>query len=263
MSVNTYLTSLASALVLEDTEKANIDTSISTIRSRITSHFGVSIVEQFKFGSSTRGTILPRKADEHSDIDYMVVFDTHSGTYKPQTYLDQLRKFAERYYSTSEIHQSHPTIVLELNHIRFELVPSIRDMWSHYQIPSPASGWSEWLVTDPNGFNQKLTDVNTRNNYQIKPTVRLVKYWNTLNGHHFSSYDLENFVVGLNFWNCNQLKDYFYIFWDNISCTPDTAQYVKDKVQRAKDRISTIRQYERQGYDSLAESEMAKLLPMI
>lgn len=263
MSVNSYLASLATALVLGDAEKASIDTSISTIRSRITSHFGVSIVEQFQFGSSTRGTILPRKADKHSDIDYMVVFNTYSGKYKPQTYLDQLRKFAERYYSTSEIHQSHPTIILELNHIRFELVPSVRDMWLPYQIPSPANDWSEWLATDPNGFSQKLTNVNTRNNHQIKPTVRLVKYWNVLNGHHFSSYDLENFVVGLNFWNCNQLKDYFYIFWSNISCAPNTAQYIKDNVQRAKDRIATIQQYERQGYDTSAESEITKLLPTI
>ena len=183
----------------------------------------------------------------------MVVFNTSNGTYKPQTYLNQLRRFVEQYYSTSEIHQSHPTIVLELNHIKFELVPSILNNWSQYQIPSPADSWNEWLVTDPNGFNQKLTNANTANSFQIKPLVRLIKYWNAQNNHHFSSYDLENFIVGLSFWSSSNLKDYFYRFWDNFSCPYNTAQYIKDKVQRTKDKVSTVRQYEQQGYESLAE----------
>ena len=90
----------------------------------------------------------------------MIVFDTASGTSKPQTYLDRLRRFAEKYYSSSEIHQSNPTVMLELDHIKFDLVPAI-SQYSQYQIPSPASSWSDWLLTDPNGFNQQLTDANS------------------------------------------------------------------------------------------------------
>jgi hypothetical protein len=63
--------------------------------------------------------------DEKSDIDYMVVFSDRD--YQPQTYLDRLRRFTEYYYQKSEIKQSHPTIQLELNHIRFELVPAVKD----------------------------------------------------------------------------------------------------------------------------------------
>ena len=261
MSVNSYLTNLSGNLVLRDAEKTSINTSISTISSRISNYFGSQVQAHFKFGSSTRGTILPRWADENSDIDYMVVFNTSDGAYKPQTYLNQLKTFVERYYSSSEIRQSHPTIVLELNHIKFELVPAIVNLWSQYQIPSPASSWEEWLVTDPNGFNQKLTDANTANNYLIKPLVRLVKYWNALNGHYFSSYDLENFTAGLYLSYSNNLKNYFYGFWDSFSCSYNSPQYVKDKVQRTKEKVSTIRQYEQQEYESLAESELAKLLP--
>lgn len=263
MTVNSHLTSLVSNLVLKGSEETSINTSISTINTRITNYFGTNVTNHFKFGSSTRGTILPRKADENSDIDYMVVFSTANGTYKPQTYLDRLRRFAEKYYSTSEIHQSHPTIVLELNHIKFELVPAILDFLIRYQIPSPASDWSDWLVTDPNGFNSRLTTANTNNNYKIKPLVRLIKYWNALNGHHFSSYDLENYIVSQGFWGCSGLDDYFYMFWDNFSCSYDTAQYIKDKVARAKEKVSIARQLEQQGYSNLAEQQIASLLPSI
>ena len=106
----------------------------------------------------------------------MIVFNTSvDGIKKPQTYLDRLRIFANKKYATSEIFQSHPTIVLSLNHINFELVPAIYNY--SYQIPSPASSWSEWLATDRAGTNQALLDKNKTENYQIKPLVRLIKYW--------------------------------------------------------------------------------------
>src|SRR5690349_12135520 len=106
MTTNSYLTSLTSTLVLKGSEEDSINSSISTLKTRLSAYLGSGIKEQFKFGSSTRGTILPRRADEQSDIDYMIVFHTSSGTYKPQTYLDQLRRFSNNYYSASEIHQT-------------------------------------------------------------------------------------------------------------------------------------------------------------
>lgn len=262
MSVNSHLINLSSALVLRGTEKDSITTSISTLKLRLSSYSGTDINEQFRYGSSVRETILPRKVDEKSDIDYMIVFNTSSGTFKPQTYLDRIRRFAEKYYASSEIHQSSPTVVLELDHIKFDLVPAIYQ-YSQYQIPSPASSWSDWITTDPNGFSQRLTTANTSYNYQIKPLVRLVKYWNSLNGHNFASFDLENYIVGLSFWGNSLLKEFFYTFWDSFSCSYNTPQYIKDKVQRAKERVSSIRQNERQGYEATAENELQKFLPPI
>ena len=103
MSINNYLYNLASALVLSDKEKDSINTSINTLETRLVLYFGTNVEEKFKFGSYTRVTILPRKVDEESDIDYMVVFD-NSNNYTPQTYLDRLKRFAESKYATSEIY---------------------------------------------------------------------------------------------------------------------------------------------------------------
>jgi hypothetical protein len=60
MSVITYLQGRASTAVLSGYEEKSINTSISTIKTRLTSHFGTGLSDQFRFGSSTRGTILPR-----------------------------------------------------------------------------------------------------------------------------------------------------------------------------------------------------------
>jgi hypothetical protein len=101
MSVITYLEKRASDAVLSSNEQVSINTSINTIKVRLDSYFSKGIKEQFRFGSSTRGTILPRAMDGNSDIDYMIVF--FEGGYTPQTYLDRLKRFAATYYSSSEI----------------------------------------------------------------------------------------------------------------------------------------------------------------
>lgn len=261
MTVNTHLVGLASDLVLSSTEKTSIATSINTLSLRLDSYFGNGIKEHFQFGSNSRGTILPRKADGNSDIDYMVVFDTSDGQKKPQTYLDRLKTFAEKKYSTSEIFQSSPTMVLSLNHIKFELVPAINSYG--YQIPSPASAWSEWTSTNPSAANKAIADKNATENYQIKPLVRLIKYWNAKQGHPFASFDIEQHIVNKYFWSCVSLKDYFYSFWEGFSCTYDTAQYIKDKVERAKKYAATAKQYEVDGMPVSAELEIKKIVPSL
>ncbi len=256
MSVITYLQGRASAAVLSGDEEKSINTSISTIKTRLTSHFGTGLSEQFRFGSSTRGTILPRSMDEHSDIDYMVVFSDSS--YTPQTYLDRLKKFAETYYSSSDIKQSSPSVVLQLNHIKFDLVPALKQQYSGYKIPNGPSAWQD---TNPNDFNATLIAKNTAELSMIKPTIRLVKYWNAYNGYIFDSYSLEKYIVGLSFYGVNNLREYVFTVFDNLSLSYDQPQWRKDKLVRAKEIVAKVRQQERDNMPATAEAEIKKLIP--
>lgn len=262
MTVNTHLVNMASDLVLSSSEKTSITTSINMLSLRLDSYFGSGIEEHFQFGSNPRGTILPRKADSNSDVDYMVVFDTSDGQKKPQTYLDILKIFAYKEYSTSEISQSSPTIVLSLNHIKFELVPAAINNYG-YQIPSPASSWSEWISTDPSSANKTIKYKNNAENHKIKPLVRLIKYWNAKQGHPFASFYLEQYIVNNDYWSCVSLKDYFYAFWEGFSCTYKTAQYIKDKVKRAKKYAAAAKQHEADNMPVLAEIEIKKIVPLL
>lgn len=216
MSVNSYLQTLGSDLVLSDAEHAKIKTSVDTIKTRLSYYFGSSVTEKKVFGSYDRGTILPRKADSRSDVDLMVVFDNPYG-YKPQTFLNKLKAFAEYYYSQSEIYQSSPTIVLELNHIMFELVPAYIQYGCYY-IPN---GPSQWVYTDTDGLKKTVVDSNANNSYKVKPVIRLLKHWNIRkNSRDLPSYMLEKLVA-------DDLK-YAY-----ISCTTYTA-YVRRALNAIK-----------------------------
>jgi len=259
MSVNSYLTGRASAAVLSDTEKSSIRTSISTLQTRLDDYFGSAVSNHFQFGSSTRGTILPRALDEHSDIDYMVVFA--QGGSKPQTYMDRLKRFAENKYSTSDISQSSPTVVLSLNHIKFELVPALALYGNSYQIPAPSQSYSEWMTTSPGEIDGALTTLNNANGSLIKPMIRLLKYWNASNNYVFDSFSLEKWVVARFYYGCSSLRDYLFNCVESLSLNWNEAQWRKDKLQRAKDIVANVKSYENQNMPTSAETEVKRLIP--
>lgn len=261
MSVNTYLSDLASDLVLSTKEKESITTSINSLETRLISYFGNDIKEKFKFGSYTRGTILPRKVDNDSDIDYMIVFD-NSNNYKPQTFLDRLKRFAEAKYSTSEIYQSSPTIVLELNNIKFELVPAYKNCNTYY-IPNGNGGWME---TNPNNFNSKLTEANNNNSYKIKPLVRLIKHWNVnVNYHDLTSYKIEERIaynMTYSYYSCTSYIDYAKRAFDELKKITYNSS-ILNRINRAIERIDKALEYENDGMPYSALSEIKKVFPEV
>lgn len=265
MSINSYLENLSSKLVIKDPEKDSIKLSIETIQKRISLFFN-DVEEHFCFGSYTRGTILPRSADSNSDIDYMIVFK-NPNQYKPQTFLNHIRNFAQKYYSTSEIYQSHPTLVLELNHIKFELVPACKInsiFLNYYNIPAPSTFYEDWIGTNPNNFNDLLISANKRSDNKLKPLIRLIKYWNSLNGHIYSSYELEQHLIK----NCNpyfntSIKDYFYSAVANLPFPHDISDSNRSKIYSFKKSIAAIKLDDRLGWNPNIENSIKAILPLL
>ena len=198
MSVNTYLKELQTELYVNGTEREKIRKSIETISTRLELYFGKGkrcehkIVKKEIFGSYSRDTMLSRKYDEKSDIDYMIVFED-SYNYTPQTRLNWLKGFAEFWYSTSIVKQSSPTIVIELENIKFELVPAYEDRLGNKYIPRDSSNWQ---YTNPKDLNDKMIDLNKNSTNEFKRLVRIIKYWNVnKNCRKYESYELEKYLT--------------------------------------------------------------------
>lgn len=257
MSVLSHLQNTAESIKIQDSERTAIDTSISSLSSKLSSYFD-TIESKFVFGSYDRRTILRRSKDPNSDVDYMVVFSDGS-SWKPQTLMNRLKNFAEAKYSRSEIYQSSPTVVLELNHIKFELAPAYKS-WGTLYIPAPASDYSDWISTYPNTLKDSLNEKNRNNLYLIRKLVRLMKYWNVNNGKVYSSYELEKYIIDKSYWLCSNLKEYIYDTAEGLQ-TWNLPQYKKDKVDRLKEIIAKTKQYERDGMPYTAESEIKKAIP--
>lgn len=257
MTVDSYLSNLANEMVIRDSKKDSIALSFSTLSIRLKSYFGSEVIDIIKFGSYSRGTILPRNFDEKSDVDVMVVFKNEYN-YKPQTFLDKLKKFAFAKYSTSEINQSIPTIVLELNHIKFELVPANKTYsWSNDQY-NISKNSSTWMLTKPKTFDDSLVECNKNNFYRIKPIVRLLKHWNIENNfRELASFELEKKIsdnMRYAYYSCSSYSDYVKEGLKTIRTYDKSYRF-----DSAIDKVNQALKLEKEGYPYSAESKIKEI----
>jgi hypothetical protein len=186
-------------------------------------------------------------------------------SYKPATYLAWLRDFAKEKYK-SETYQDHPNIVLELSKIKLELVPVTKSTYDDYQIPAPSSDYSDWMSTHPTAFGTKVTEKNTVEKSMIRLLIRLMKYWNAKNGYVYSSFALENLIVGHWYFNCQTLWDYVHSFATGLSTSGKTVTNAA-KITKLKDMCSKAKSLEpgtpwvTADYAG-AETEIKKVFPM-
>lgn len=252
MSVLSYLTDLEKELRLSSTEKASIETSKNNLMQKLQLYFGASVIDTLVFGSYKRNTNLPRKVDGDSDVDILVVF-VDNGT-KPQAYINRLKKFAEDSYLRSEIYQSSPSVVLELNHIKFELTPALTVPYSaQYRIPDSSNSYADWLYTDPYEIDKRNKGDNYRQN------TRLIKYWNILGDKYFKSYGLEKHVVDYTFYSSNNLKEQIFSYLKNFSTSFNYSKKANDYITRTHEIIRNVEQYENDSMPYTAETEIKKL----
>ena len=205
ISLNSYLDDIASKLIIKGAENDSISKSLDVFRDRMKDYFkyheSVNLTEIKVFGSYDRDTNLPQSVDYNTDVDIMLVMDDDGCT--PQTYLDRVRRAVEAKYSTSDIKQSNPTIVLQMQHIKFEITPAIKES-GLYKIKNGDNGWMyTFCMTD---FSN-LTKANQANNYMVKPAIRLIKYWNVNKNYKaISSYELEKKIVA--YYSINRYQGY-------------------------------------------------------
>jgi len=126
-----------------------------------------------------------------------------------------------------------------------------------YKIPKSTS---EWQITNPNDFNKSLEEFNKNNAYLIKPTIRLAKFWNAKSGYVFDSYSFEKWIKGLWFFSCINQRDYLFNVFDNLSATSIEGQWRKERINRAKEIIAKVREYESMNMPFSAEAEVKKLI---
>jgi len=178
VGINNHLKRISSELLIKPKSLAglNIERSIKGILKNIGTHFGKDVEDARVFGSYSRKTILPHQYDAASDVDILVLFDCTNGKLRPESYRERLRKFANAYYQRGRIVKDHPSIVIELDHINFDLVPALFDdgvFYDSIEIPDKDGGW---LETNPDKFNKELTHSNKQYGSIVKPIIRLIKY---------------------------------------------------------------------------------------
>lgn len=258
MSVLRYLERLAGDALHLPGEKKKVKDALGKLDRRLQQHFGDELEECFKFGSSVRGTNLPKEFANEMDIDYLVVFRNRD--LQPRSMLRKVVDFAQRAYPRNEVCQSSPAVVVVLSAVRFELVPARRTLtgfFHSHQIPNGSA--TDWVGTNPRGFEEKLTERNKACHSRLKTAIRLVKMWNTANGYVFSSYRLENIAVLQDYPFDVSLKDYFVRLMRGLPEGELDAQWRVDRLRKGKATLARALQLEAKGHGTAAEKALDDL----
>lgn len=259
-SLNYYLTQMTKELFIKNKsiERSNIKSTVKTLKKRLKLHFGNKINKVIEFGSYTRGTILPRKYDENSDVDIMIFFNTNKNEVTAETYRTYLKLFAEKYYSQYVFHKDFPSVIIELKNIKFDLVPAIikyRFFSESIRIPDSKNTWQR---TDPDGFNEILTNANTQYNSIVKPIIRLLKYWNSQNGYPYDSYKLEQLIANMNFRKDN-IETGFYYAIKRLQIRRNDTKIFNQKVNKLKYYKDSVVEYLQQNEKLKAKIQLNKI----
>mgnify|MGYP002077783954 CR=1 FL=1 len=205
MDIDTYLTTLSKGLLVQPGLKERIEISIGHLRQNLWGVFQERLQDVAVFGSFDRGTFID--ADPLSDVDVLVLFKQRE--FQPETYLKRIRAMCESKYPRSQVFQDHPTVVIDMDHIRFELVPAYRPSARTTKIPAPRSKELKWIDTDPAAAKKALLEKDQRNKGHILPLVRIMKYWDHLNDHPFASFELER-ITRNKLYNSRSLSDSWF-----------------------------------------------------
>lgn len=265
LSINYQLNNLASSYYLSPSspEGSGIQTSVNHLITNLNDHFKSNIRAITRFGSYTRGTILPRKFDKESDVDLMVVFNyDQTWGVSPRSLRERLYSFAKAYYPHSTFYRDRPVVVLELGHIQYDLVPAIvTNSWYGPTTYIPENDVS-WQTTDPVGFNQKLTDANVRYNNVVKPIIRLMKAWNSKANFPIQPYALEQEVVGMNFSGDNIEKGFFWAIGHLNEFGTAYSLYNQQRISSLKSNAEKVKKALASDDNSSAQLWLGHILPL-
>ncbi|NPC58539.1 SMODS domain-containing nucleotidyltransferase [Caenimonas soli] len=252
MSVLSYLQSLAGDALHWPGEKKKVTQAVDKLASRIKMYFGDEVVEHFKFGSTIRGTSLPKVFSDTTDVDYLVAFADRS--FKPKTLIQKLVRFAEEEYPRNVVYQSSPAVVIEMSAVTFELVPAqytLIRFFHDFRIPNSSA--TDWVATNPRGFEEKLVARNGECHHKLKAAIRLAKVWNVENNHVFSSYRLETLAVEGSYSFDSNLRDYFRTLMLNLPEDELDEKWRVKRLQLGKARLSKALELEKAGDIKAAE----------
>lgn len=266
MSCNSLLTTINRQILIKNREdEDSINNSIEWLGRHLRAWEGFAEVsDYFPFGSYVKNTCLPRCVDNHADVDYIIVFN--SNHLAPQTYLNKVNRFIEAKYPRSARYQSHPTIVLDMNNIKFEVMPAVH-LWGNgtnsYNIPAPQAGAVVWTTTQPQELHQCLNTADIRHRGMLRPVIRLIKYWNVRNNKILTSFRIEEYVINQNFLGCNNLSDYFFYAVRYLLMCEPLPEYKRQRLNSFIQTVATAENYKKFNYEATAEHILHDLLPEI
>ena len=129
------------------------------------------------------------------------------------------------------------------------------------KIPAPRNKESKWITTNAEKSKNELLERHKQENELIIPLIKVIKYFNTLQGKPYDSYIIERFAISRSY-QAQNLRDYFLKFINDLNPNEQTEEQ-KKFILELKSRKENLLALEKRNLSDYIELEMQKFIPLI
>lgn len=195
MNLLQSISKLIEKISITDKQEENIKASVKNITTTLEKDDTLHLKETFLNGSYERDTMI-RPLD---DIDIFVVLDESywkddfGVMRKPQSVLDKIKDFLnDQNDYKGKVRQDRPCVTVELSNKSFDILPAFEQIEGYLM---PNYNLESWIPTYPKILTENLKNAHRDYSYKLKDIIRVIKYWNKLNGKMISSFHIEEVAI--------------------------------------------------------------------
>lgn len=195
MNLLQSISKLIEKISITDKQEENIKASVKNITTTLEKDDTLHLKETFLNGSYERDTMI-RPLD---DIDIFVVLDESywkddfGVMRKPQSVLDKIKDFLnDQNDYKGKVRQDRPCVTVELSNKSFDILPAFEQIEGYLM---PNYNLESWIPTYPKILTENLKNAHRDYSYKLKDIIRVIKYWNKLNGKMIPSFHIEEVAI--------------------------------------------------------------------
>ena len=195
MNLLQSISKLIEKISITDKQEENIKASVKNITTTLEKDDTLHLKETFLNGSYERDTMI-RPLD---DIDIFVVLDesywkdNFGVRRKPQSVLDKIKDFLnDQNDYKGKVRQDRPCVTVELSNKSFDILPAFEQIEGYLM---PNYNLESWIPTYPKILTENLKNAHRDYSYKLKDIIRVIKYWNKLNGKMIPSFHIEEVAI--------------------------------------------------------------------
>lgn len=190
------------------------------------------------------------------DIDIFVVLDEsywkdNSGARKkPQSVLDKIKDFLnDQNDYKGKVRQDRPCVTVELSNKSFDILPAFEQIKGYLM---PNYNLESWIPTCPKILTENLKDAHRGYSYKLKDIIRVIKYWNKLNGKMIPSFHIEEVAIKIfKFKTFENFEKSIREWFEKAECNLESNKFksntqyddFKNKLNRTKTKLQNAKEF--------------------
>lgn len=148
-----------------------------------------------------------------------------------------------------KVRQDRPCVTVELSNKSFDILPAFEQIKGYLM---PNYNLESWIPTCPKILTENLKDAHRGYSYKLKDIIRVIKYWNKLNGKMIPSFHIEEVAIKIfKFKTFENFEKSIREWFEKAECNLESNKFksntqyddFKNKLNRTKTKLQNAKEF--------------------